>query len=652
MNPYSTPRSYRPDIDGLRAIAVLGVVLYHAGLGVPGGYVGVDIFFVISGFLITGHIIKDLEKGTFSMLGFWERRVRRIFPALAVMVIACLFAGYFLLLPFGYLVLAQSAIAQAVFSSNIQFWRTTGYFNPSAEENPLLHTWSLSVEEQFYLFVPLILAGLFAWRGKKLLLPSMLLGIVLSLALSVYWLRVDPTGAFYLLPSRAWELGMGSLVAIAQPLRSHILRLLLGVAGLLGILATYWLYDSRTLFPGLAALPPVIGSASIIWSGMRSDDGSRQSYAHRVLGWGPLVWIGLLSYSLYLWHWPFFAFHRYLFGQNPARLLSLFYVFLAFLMSLLSLKFIETPFRTRKLCSTRAHIVSCGIAVTSLIVFFSGLIYLKHGFPQRIPESALNYDRVQGNQPFSANNKRNLSCGLQVQELGLEGAPPKTLLWGDSHAEVLLGVLDTVCKELGVGAIAATKGGNPPVFGWSGERETTSEHKCAVQSGEEVRKLISKNKCLDHVILVFRWSYYIPRNPPLRIARSPIDGFTEALVSTIKYLQKKGLKVTIMKEVTIFQSHVARAMALNEWLGTPLPSCSLTEYQEFQKPYEDLIIRINLEAPGVTFIDPSQYFLNKKKYFEYLDSDGRLLYRDEHHLSNRGALRLKQILNKTIISNR
>jgi len=623
---------------------VLGVVLYHAGLGIPGGYVGVDIFFVISGFLITGLIIKDQEKGTFSMLGFWERRARRIFPALAVMVIACLIAGYFLLLPFGYLVLAQSAIAQAVFSSNIQFWRTTGYFNPSAEENPLLHTWSLSVEEQFYLIVPLIIAGLFAWKRKKLLLPSILLGIVTSFSLSVYWLRVDPTGAFYLLPSRAWELGMGSLVALAKPMRSQILRLLLGLGGLSGILATYWLYDSRTLFPGLAALPPVLGSAGMIWSGMRCDHGSTQSHAHRVLAWGPLVWIGLLSYSLYLWHWPFFAFHRYLFGQNPASLLSIFYVILAFILSILSLKFVETPFRKRKLCPTRAQILGFTIAVTILIVSISGLIYLKSGIPQRIPESVLKYDRVQGNQPFATKDKQDLPSGLRVQMLGVDAVPAKTLLWGDSHAEVLLGALDSVCKELGVGAISATKGGVPPVFGWSGERKTTSEHKRSVLSGEEICSLLNENKSIDQVVLVFRWSYYIPRNPPLRIARSPIDGFSDALVMTVKELQKKGLKVSIMREVPVFKSHVARAVALHEWLGTPLPSLSKTEYLEFQKPYDDLISRMKLEALGVTLLDPSPYLLNNYKYFEYLAPDGTLLYRDEHHLSSRGVSRLRNLL--------
>jgi hypothetical protein len=286
-----------------------------------------------------------------------------------------------------------------------------------------------------------------------------------------------------------------------------------------------------------------------------------------------------------------------------------------------------------------------------LVVSLSGLIYLKRGLPQRIPGSALKYDRVQGNQTFATKNKQDLPSGLRVQKLGFDGVPAKTLLWGDSHAEVLLGALDSVCKELGVGAMAATKGGVPPVFGWSGERKTTSEHKRSVLAGEEICSLLNENQSIEHVVLVFRWSYYIPRNPPLRIARSPIDGFSDALLVTVKELQKKGLKVSIMREVPVFQSHVARAMALHEWLGTPLPSLSKTEYIEFQKPYDDLINRVKLEVPGVPLLDPSPHLLNDYKYFEYLDTDGTLLYRDEHHLTTRGALRVLPVIKSMNVKN-
>ena len=188
--------SYRADIDGLRAIAVIGVVLFHAGLGVSGGFVGVDVFFVISGFLITSLILRDLHRGSFSIVEFWERRARRIFPALIVVVIATLIAGFFLMLPFGFQVLGQSAVALTFFASNIQFWRTSGYFDPSAEENPLLHTWSLSVEEQFYLIVPLLLCLIFMLRLQRRLGVLLGVGVVASLLASVYWVDHDPREVF------------------------------------------------------------------------------------------------------------------------------------------------------------------------------------------------------------------------------------------------------------------------------------------------------------------------------------------------------------------------------------------------------------------------------------------------------------------------
>ena len=225
---------YRADIDGLRAIAVIGVVLFHAGLGVGGGFVGVDVFFVISGFLITSLILRDLDRGSFSIVDFWERRARRIFPALAVVVIVTLIAGWFLMLPFGFQVLGQSAVALTVFASNMQFWRTSGYFDPAAEENPLLHTWSLSVEEQFYLVVPLLLLLVFALRFQRRLGLILGVGVVASFLVSVYWVDRDPKGAFYLLPSRAWELGAGSLLVLARPASNSALRELMAWLGLDG----------------------------------------------------------------------------------------------------------------------------------------------------------------------------------------------------------------------------------------------------------------------------------------------------------------------------------------------------------------------------------------------------------------------------------
>ncbi|MDB4538084.1 acyltransferase, partial [Akkermansiaceae bacterium] len=308
--------TYRPDIDGLRAVSVLGVVLFHAGAPVTGGFAGVDVFFVISGYLITGILIREMGENRFSIVRFWERRIRRILPVLFCVTLVTLIAGALLMLPFGFQVVGQSSVAVFLMASNIQFYRTTGYFDPSAEENPLLHTWSLSVEEQFYLVLPLLLLLVFRLRMQRNLGPMIWLVIAGSLGISVFWLARDSAMSFYLLPSRAWELAVGSLLAARMPSEAGKgVKFWGGWAGLALIVATFFVYTPETPFPGFAAMVPVAGAALVIWAGVGS--GHRHGVG-RWLSCRPLVAVGLASYSFYLWHWPFFAFHRYITSNSPS----------------------------------------------------------------------------------------------------------------------------------------------------------------------------------------------------------------------------------------------------------------------------------------------------------------------------------------------
>ena len=632
---------YRPDIDGLRAVAVLGVVLFHANLGVPGGYVGVDIFFVISGFLITSLILKDLRQGTFSMIGFWERRIRRIFPALAVVVATCLLVGWFLLLPFAYLVLAQSAIALSFFASNIQFWRTANYFGPEAEENLLLHTWSLSVEEQFYIIVPLLLAGLFAWKREKLMPWAVGLGAITSFALSVRWLQRNPSDAFYLLPSRAWELAAGSLLVFFPKTKSYSLQWVAGLVGILLIGFAFAFYSKHDPFPGAAALLPVIGAALVIWSGTGAV-----TWLHRGLSWRPIVAVGLLSYSLYLWHWPIFALLRYLFGVSPSPVVSVGYVLLAVLLSLTSLHFVERPFRERKIAKSKLQIFVFFFAGTAAIAAFSFYVYRSGGVPLRLPMEVARFDQVEGNKEFFGISRISTPTGAEIYKFGDTSKGYDVLVWGDSHADVALGALSEVCQELGLGAIGITRGGTPPVFEWSGWPQSTQEHQSIVQTGETVRSYFTQGveSRPKHVLLVFRWTHYVPRREQMpQMDNIPLPGFGDALVETIKFLHENGASVAVVLEPPVFRSHVPRSVAMNAWWGFPMPKLTIEEHLEFNKDYAAIVEKLRKEVPNVRFLNPLQSMLGKDHAVEFLDGDAILLYRDEHHLTSRGVARLKPL---------
>ncbi|RUQ46737.1 acyltransferase, partial [Corynebacterium pseudodiphtheriticum] len=303
-----TTLAYRRDIDGLRAIAVLAVVLFHFGVpGFTGGFVGVDVFFVISGYLITTIIWREREAGRFSFVDFWARRARRILPALCVMMLTAVVVGWFLLAPKDYEELGRSIHNQVIFISNLFFMRQDGYFDVASDMKPMLHTWSLSVEEQFYIVFPLLLT-LLSSQVKRWRMALLVLALA-SFAACVWTLPRYPEKAFYLLPMRAWELLAGSLLAV-MPLRAYraspILAQGISLASLALILVAVFGYDATTDFPGAAALLPVLGVVGLIWA-----NGQQVTLVGQLLGSRVMVGIGLISYSWYLWHWPVLVYGKY-----------------------------------------------------------------------------------------------------------------------------------------------------------------------------------------------------------------------------------------------------------------------------------------------------------------------------------------------------
>ncbi|NTU54173.1 MAG: acyltransferase, partial [Chlorobiaceae bacterium] len=334
---------YRSDIDGLRAIAVLSVLFFHTEVpGFSGGYVGVDVFFVISGFLITNIILKDIQEGRFSVARFYERRIRRIFPALFPVIFFVLVFGILFYYPSAMRDLGMSINTTTLFSSNIYFLRQSGYFDAAVIVKPLLHTWSLAVEEQFYIVFPLLLMFISRFlRGKYF--PWLIVIFVLSFLGNIYFIKLKPDMVFYMMPTRAWELITGSMLAfgVFPVLLANWQKNLLSFSGIAMIMYSAIFYDSSTLFPGYAALLPVMGSGLVIYSGI----GEGNYALYRILSFRPLVFIGLISYSLYLWHWSLVTFVKYIIFDQFNWIASLLIIIVSLVFAVLSWRYIEKPFR-------------------------------------------------------------------------------------------------------------------------------------------------------------------------------------------------------------------------------------------------------------------------------------------------------------------
>jgi len=426
---------HRPEIDGLRAVAILPVVLFHAGVtAFSGGYVGVDVFFVISGFLITGLIKEELEAGRFSILGFYNRRVRRILPALAFTAIGTSLAAFVFLLPSFLVDFSKSLVSVSTFVSNFYFWKASGYFENSAHLRPMLHTWSLAVEEQFYIFMPIAAFIVYRFLSQRWFLIFGA-GALASLALSIYATQVGPTANFFLLPTRAWELLLGALLA-ALPVRRDAGWISQGgsLAGLALIAWAVFAYDEATPFPGAAALPPCIGTAFAIYF---ADP--RRTFVGRLLTLKPMIAIGLISYSLYLVHWPIAVFWRYLTLEAPSLWGAAIIASVSIALAAFSWKFIEQPFRRRGKTSN-LRVIGAGLGALALIGVVGGIGWAMNGLPQRVPAQQAQPQSAETTAGLWRNGTCFLEGNLDYSAWRAEacvinpGGEIPTLLWGDSFA--------------------------------------------------------------------------------------------------------------------------------------------------------------------------------------------------------------------------
>lgn len=618
--------SYRADIDGLRAVAVLAVLFFHAGFETfGGGFVGVDVFFVISGFLITSIIQKDLVQNSFSIQKFYQRRIQRIFPALFVIFITTSIAAYFLLLPSDLVSFAKSLRASTFFISNIFFKSNSGYFDAPAEQFPLLHTWSLSVEEQFYIFFPPLL-WLLCKRPK--VLPRIIIMLTIgSFAWSCWATSHSAKSAFYLLPSRSWELLMGSILAIKNlpDIKQSWIRKVLATTGLIFILVAIFIFSKSTKFPGIAAVLPCLGTVFIIYAGQ-----SGTTWVAQLLSSKPMVFMGLISYSLYLWHWPIFLFGRQLWSETLSFSQILILIFTAMIISVLSWRYIETPFRNLLLKSNRKLF---SLTAFAMLLFFGVSLFLQsnNGLEGRLSSEELNL--YMASKDFSPmreachdNESIKITPFAEKCVYGKKSVKPRTAVWGDSFAvEVAFG-LGELAEKLGQSVLHISFSSCPPaISGFSQE---------CLRHNQSILQSLEQAESIRNIVLVARYAAYN-------------NEFLESFKSVIKSLNAAHKNIFVIYPIPEPQENVPQQLTRAKMKQKPFNEFYIPK-KEYEKQVEKIVEFLNnLEKEEMIIsLRPSAILCNSEVC--KTEMGGEPLYFDKTHLSMSGIYALKPELVKIL----
>ncbi|MEF0941501.1 acyltransferase family protein [Rhizobium sp. BR 362] len=648
---------YRADIDGLRALAILPVVLYHAGIpGFSGGFVGVDVFFVISGFLMASLISGEIARGDFSILRFYERRIRRIFPALFAVLAASSVAAWLLLMPVELEYFARSLKAAALFTSNIQFEKESGYFDIGAQLKPLLHTWSLAVEEQFYILFPLLLLVVtrFARRHTVHILLALLIA---SFAASAWTVFREPAVAFYLLQFRAWELLLGAFLAfnvIPKPARP-LVREGLATLGIVLIAIAVFAFTDHTPFPGPAALLPCVGAALVIYAG------AEHGWAGRALRARPLVFVGLISYSLYLWHWPLIVFSREIFGRELSLVQGGLIVFASFALAAFSWRFIEQPFRGRRSRLGRRPLFAAAAAVMIAVIGFGSYVIRDSGVPSRLPADvqkvyAATYDISRFGQPpcFADSDTTgpslpNVRAG-KLCPLGAEGSiAPSFLVWGDSHSGAMAPAIDGAAKQAGVSGLFAGHASCPPLP--DAQLPARGDVKRCGDFNAAVRDLVT-SKHVPLVFLIAYWPKYVhdaelPGEgvyfdpsvpPPLQDKSASVTASLDRLMAA---LTRQGTKVVLVMDVPEMGRYMPEAVAKAVMTKTSTEVAPPWDYVAKRQALSRAILTSLAAKYGADIVDPLPAICHDG----HCDAtqDGMPLYKDADHITAATSKRLSYL---------
>lgn len=626
---------FRRDIAGLRAVAVIGVLLFHLGFSwMPGGFAGVDVFFVISGYLITSILLRDVASTRFSFVSFYLRRIKRLLPAALLVMISSLIAGYFLLNPAAFENLAKSALYASFFAANIYFYMNSGYFDASSEESPLLHMWSLGVEEQFYIFFPLIIVALLS-RSRR----SAFIGIAaLFIASFIFCLIMaihDPMFGFYMFPMRAWELGIGCLIAFS-PGSSASIRLRRGLAllGLVLIVGPMLLLHEGLTYPSYWAAIPALGTLLLIHFARGVP------LSERILGSWPMQFLGKISYSVYLWHWPVIVFYRtYWSGRALTLTESIMIFFISLLLGWISWVFVEEKFRQVSI-RPRFVFAAATFASCSLIVL-AGAVLLSNGFENRVVKNTVELTDIKKMWDWACVEKKFVpgagpSCVVGAR---WNGAVKRGVVWGDSHSEHFAAILDSVARKRNISIVIAPRSCPPylnlkyvhynkpdnPLFG----------ERCS-RKQEMMSKWVNESNDIDFIIMAAAWSGHgdnlvSPSADGGKLGPALMYDSFSALLSDLKL---EGRKLLFLGEVPRLRFSYNSCAAVS--LGIPYRQCSYdfrtlsyAKVSARHEPYNSVLEQLAMDWHGKVLL-PSRMMCTPGSCGTFFA--GEFIYRDNNHL--------------------
>ncbi|MDH5545026.1 MAG: acyltransferase [Gammaproteobacteria bacterium] len=631
---------YRPEIDGLRSLAVIPVVLFHAGLDVfSGGFIGVDIFFVISGYLIAKIIISEIENSSFTYLGFYERRIRRIFPALAVVTLVCLLATFSFGLPEHVIQTSNSGLFALIGLSNFYFWSQSGYFSPASEYQILLHTWSLGVEEQFYLLLPPIIFLIYKFRLR--LIPVIAVGLPILFLISLWLSQNKPSVAFYLLPARAWELSIGVALACGVIPKSGSTKFneLIAITGLFMVISSVFLINKQMQFPGWVALLPCVGAAAIIYAS------NNTGLASSILSLPPLRFVGLISYSLYLWHWPVFVGLRmYTAEPHLSPLIASIGITISFILAVLTWHYVEKPFRSISRMSFRRVLVgTSSIGAVSILVAIIGIS--GSGLPSRLSENTQQFlSATQDIDPLREHCEGIHPLSQHACQFGAPETPIDFVLLGDSHAGAIRSAIEKWAISSGRAGTLLWLRGCPMLLGATKVPDFRSVE--CTEFKKAVYKAIEATPSIKTVFIAGRWeqaytgiapeiggsfrTYWIDNTHSEHTPDVSIRVFENALERTSRTFEKLGAEVIFVGAVPETGFDVPRVLALASHNQHSSQADIVIRDSEIKSTLDSVFQRITETSMNSHYISIWRNFCDPNCV---ITRNGIPLYSDDDHLT-------------------